>query len=120
MSTVASYEYDPVRSVTPDVIHIADNIYAIAYRGPGTAGWLKTVSISDDGLTMSTVASYEYSPGTGVTPNIIHVAGDTYAIAYMGPGSDGWLKTIGITTSEALAAAARHRFTGGMMHRPVH
>lgn len=101
----------------PQIVHIAGNIYAIAYMGPGDDGWLSTVSISDDGLTLSLASSIEFDTVDGRNPRIIHIAGNIYAIAYTGPGWHGWLKTIGIVTS---AAAARHLFTGGLTHRALH
>ena len=43
------------------------------------------------------VDSLEFDIKQGKTPDIFHVSGDIYAIAYAGDGDDGFLKTIEIT-----------------------
>jgi len=97
LSEIASLEFDTGNGTYIDFIHISGNVYAIAYEGPDVDGWLKTVSISNDGLTLSVIASLEFDTGTGRGSSIIHISGNTYAIAYQGPGDDGWLKTVSIS-----------------------
>ena len=48
-TVIDSLEFDTVYGHMPDIIHISDNIYAIAYRGNGNDGFLKTVAIASDG-----------------------------------------------------------------------
>ncbi|GAH68770.1 unnamed protein product, partial [marine sediment metagenome] len=80
----------------PRIVHVSGNIYAIAYRGPGSIGGLTTVSISDDGLTLSVKASLEfYAYATGA--KIIHISGNIYAIAYQSYDEKGWLTTVSIS-----------------------
>jgi len=93
---IASLEWDADRGWYPNIIHVSDDVYAISYEGPDGDGWLKTVSISDDGVTISVIDSFEFDETYGIYPTIIHVLGDVYAIAYSGPSDDGWLKTVGI------------------------
>ena len=99
-----SLEFDGVWGMDPHIIHVAGNVYAIAYRGPDEDGWIKTVTISDAG-TMALVGggSLEFDGVKGHYPNIIHVAGNVYAIAYRGPDDDGWIKTVTISDAGAMA-----------------
>ncbi|GAH65902.1 unnamed protein product, partial [marine sediment metagenome] len=94
--TGSSLEFDPENGDDPDIIHIAGNVYAIAYRGPDTDGWLKTVSIADDGTIGTVIGTLEFDPEWGIAPDIIYISGNVYAIAYNGPVNDGWLKTVSI------------------------
>jgi len=103
-STVSdTLEFDTVRGKTPDIIHIAGDIYAIAYTG-GPAdldlGYLKTVEIASSGNIINTVIdTMEFDALKGKTPDIINVSGDVYAIAYAGNDDDGFLTTVQIATS---------------------
>ncbi|UCD13343.1 MAG: type IV pilin, partial [Thermoplasmatales archaeon] len=95
--TVDALEFDVNFGREPDIIHINGDIYAIVYRGPGDDGWLVTVDIANDGtITSSVVDSYEFDTSTCYDPNIIHINGNIYAIAYRGIYDDGLLKTVEI------------------------
>ncbi|GAJ14229.1 unnamed protein product, partial [marine sediment metagenome] len=95
-AVIATLEFDPFSCTNPHIIHVAGDGYAIAYQGLGSDGWLNTVSISDDGSIGAVIATLEFDPVYASGPHIIHMSGDVYAIAYSGPDSDGWLKTIEI------------------------
>ncbi len=107
---IASREFDTVLGAHPDAIHIAGNVFAVAYQGALEDGWLKTVTISDDGATITlTGSSLEFDPGQGYYPTILHRAGTVYAIFYQGVDNDGWLRTVNIAddgtiTSPVLAS----------------
>ena len=80
---------------TPDIIPVSGDVYAIAYAGDGDDGFLKTVVITDDGNILETVTNIpEFDTLKGMNPDIIHISGDIYAIAYAGDGDDGFLKTV--------------------------
>jgi len=97
---IASLRFDSSAARHPTILHISGNVYAIAYQGPGTDGWLKTVSISDDGVTLSIISSFEFDTSSGQRPDMIHVSGDVYAIAYRGAWDHpGYLKTVGIQSN---------------------
>jgi len=97
---IDTLEFDPVDGHTPNIIHISGNVYAIAYRGEGGSGgdgYLKTVEITTDGqITEPVIDTLEFDPVLGYDPNIIHVSGNVYAIAYQGDSDDGFLKTVEI------------------------
>ena len=75
------------------MIHVADNVYALAYRRTGSgssafAGYVTTVEVSPNGQITDTAIDALEIPMValqadgGYTPDIAHVDGDTYAVAY--------------------------------------
>ena len=104
--TTDTLEFDTGNGREPVIIPVTSNVYAIVYRGTGNDGWVKTVEIASNGnITNSIIDSLEYDTSSGVFPDIIHIYGQIFAIAYAGPGTDGFLKTIDINTQEATEAA---------------
>ena len=96
-SVIDSLEFDTSYCYEPDIVCIADAVYAIAYTGPGYDGFLKTLRIGTDGSIVDAVDnSLEFDTSNGCEPSIIHVNDTVYAIAYRGPSSDGFVKTIEI------------------------
>jgi len=99
-------EYDTGNGREPVIIPVISTVYAIAYRGNGNDGFVITVEITTDGdINNSVIDTLEYDPSAGYFPDIIHIYGGIFAIAYRGPGNDGFLKTIEINTQESTAAA---------------
>jgi hypothetical protein len=93
-TVIDSLEFDTL-GYYPEIISVSGDIYAISYTGAGDDGFLKTVSIADDGNILETVTNIpEYDPLKGMNPDIIHIAGTIFAIAYAGDGDDGFLKTV--------------------------
>jgi hypothetical protein len=94
---IDTFEFETSMCYEPKIIHIHDNVFAIVYRGPGDDGYVKTVTIAQDGvITKSVNDTYEYDTSFGVRPDIIHVNGSIYAIVFRGPGDDGYVKTLTI------------------------
>ncbi|MCB7128799.1 MAG: hypothetical protein J3T61_04605, partial [Candidatus Brocadiales bacterium] len=60
------------------------------------------MSVGDLG---SVLATLEFDTGTGANPQLIHVVGDIFAIAYTGPDGDGFLKTVVVERDGTIAAA---------------
>jgi hypothetical protein len=99
-SVIDSLEYDASNGYEPSIIQVSGNIFAIAYRGSGSNGFIKTVSIDTSGnINDSVIDSLEYDASNGYEPSIIHVSGDIYAIAYRGSGSNGFIRTVSIDGS---------------------
>ncbi|KKN60920.1 hypothetical protein LCGC14_0527190 [marine sediment metagenome] len=70
-----------------DPLHIAGNVYAIAYQGGPTNPvflTVTTVSISSDGVTLAILDTLEQAIGQNKAMDFIHIAGDTYLVAYQG------------------------------------
>ncbi len=92
-------EFDTTHCTWPDIIHLGGGIVAIAYRGDLYDGFLVTVQTEADGqIGAAVIDSEEYDTDHGTYPSIVHVSGDQYAIAYIGTGSDGFIKTPTIVT----------------------
>ena len=87
---IDSFEFDVVKGKTPDIIPISGDVYAIAYAEDGDDGRLITVTIANDGqITEAIIDSVEFDNAKGKTPNIIHISGNVYAIAYAGTATMG-------------------------------
>ncbi|UCF13308.1 MAG: type IV pilin [Thermoplasmatales archaeon] len=84
---------------TPDAIHIFGDVYAIAYRGLYSDGYIRTFKIDNTGfINDSTIDTIEFDTDECWDPKIIHVNGDIYAVAYEGPNWHGLLKTVEINS----------------------
>jgi hypothetical protein len=98
-AVVGSLEFDTAYCVTPDMVQVSSDLYAIAYRGSGNDGFLKTVPIDSNGQIDAVVDTLEFDTADCYEPDIIQAGGDVYAIAYRGTGSDGFLSTVEIASS---------------------
>ncbi len=98
-ATLDTLEFDTSNGQYPDIVHVSGDVYAIAYTGSGTDGFLKTVDIDSSGNIGSVIDTLEFDTSNGQYPDIVHVSGDVYAIAYTGSGTDGFLKTVDIDSS---------------------
>jgi hypothetical protein len=98
---INSFLFDRDDGWNPDIIHIYENTFAVAYGGfesPLTDGWLKTINISYDGKNFEVVDNLEFDQNFGIETNIIHITGNIYAIVYRGTDNDGFLNTVEIFT----------------------
>jgi len=101
---IDALEFDALKGKTPSIIHISGDVYAMAYGGDGDDGFLKTVEILSSGNIIDTIIdSMEFDAIMCQEPEIIHVSGDIYAIAYDGDGDDGFLKTFRILSTGVIA-----------------
>jgi hypothetical protein len=96
--TNGTLEFDSINCFEPDLICVADNIYAITYRGSNDNGYLKTVRIADNGTVYPQVIDTFIFDLLNETyeSQIIHVANNTYAIAYRDYNKNGLLATVEI------------------------
>ncbi|GAG62064.1 unnamed protein product, partial [marine sediment metagenome] len=95
---IDTFEFETVKGKTPNIIHVSSDVYAIAYSGDKDDGYLKTVEITTTGdITEPVIDTFEFETVKGKTPDIIHVSGDVYAIAY--EGESGQVTTVEITTT---------------------
>jgi len=102
---INTLEFDTDGCASLDIIHIAGNVYLIAYRGGvGPDGILKTVTIESDGSIGSVIATRIFEATWGYMPSLAHISGDVYIVGYRGPGNDGWLKTFTVDSSGNIGA----------------
>jgi flagellin-like protein len=102
-SVIDTSEFGSLDVYELDLIHVSGDVYAIACRGTDNDGFLITLRIDSSGMIIdSIIDSLEFDTSDGWQPNIIHVSGNIFAIAYTGTGSDGWLKTVNIANNGAI------------------
>lgn len=90
-------EFDTTDCTFPDIIHVADDVYAIAYVHDWWTGHVTTLQVTDTGdISNAVIDTYQYESSTAMYCDIEHVNRDIYAIAYLGSGDDGFIKTIQI------------------------
>jgi len=105
-TVIDTLEFDTAKGDQPDIIHISGNVYAIAYKGDGDDGFLKTIEIASNGaITDTVIDTLEFDDAEGHHPSIVHISGDVYAIAYKGDPDDGYLKTVEIASNGAITDA---------------
>ena len=103
-SVISTLIFDNTACYEPDIIQVASNIFAIAYRGPSNDGYLKTVSIAANGVIGSSVIStLTFDASTGYEPVIVQAASDTFAIAYRSSTNLGYLKTVSIASNGTIS-----------------
>jgi hypothetical protein len=93
-----TYTFDTTAGFEPEIIRVAGTNYAIAYRGPGNKGYIKTVIISNSGtITHSVTDEYIFDSTAGYEPDIIPIVNTSFAIAYRGSTYKGYLSTVTIS-----------------------
>jgi hypothetical protein len=103
---ISTYVFDSTACYEPDVIRIANNIFAIAYRGSSNRGYLKTITISNTGvITASVISTLIFDTTACYTPRVIPVSGTYYVIAYTGTTNRGYLKTVTISAAGVIGGA---------------
>ena len=80
----------------PVIIHASGDIYAIAYEGENSDGYLKTVEISENGDINNTVIDTIEFSAICKNPCIICVSNNLYGVAYRGSGNKGYFTTMHI------------------------
>ncbi len=99
-SVVSSFEFDTTDGTFPDIIKVSDTIYAIAYTGAGSDGFLKTVSIGLDGVVNpSAISTFEFDTASANFVEILNITDNTFALVYQGSSPvNSILKTVNITS----------------------
>jgi len=96
-SSYDTLEFDTSEATYPKIIHIANDVYAITYAYTWWNGYVKTVSILDDGTIADTILDeFKFEDNTAMYCDITHVTRNIYAISFLGPGSDGFVITLQI------------------------
>ena len=99
-SVIDSLVFEPIQATETSIVWVSQNMTAIAYRQSDKEGLVKTVEILSTGeISNSIIDSLEFEDETGIDPDIVHVTGTIYAIAYEGPDEKGYLTTIDISSA---------------------
>ena len=81
----------------PNLIHISGDVFAVVCRGNSNYGYINTIRISGTGeIDPTVIDSYRFYGAACYFPNITQINGDIYAIAFQGPGDDGYIRTVQI------------------------
>ncbi|MBA7495169.1 hypothetical protein ES702_05748 [subsurface metagenome] len=81
-------------------------ILALAFQGDGHDGWIYTIQIDVDGnITKSVDYSLEFDPSGAQPGKMAEVGPGIYAIAHLGPGDDGIIRTFSQSITGQLSAA---------------
>ncbi|GJM09044.1 MAG: hypothetical protein DHS20C11_13200 [Lysobacteraceae bacterium] len=97
ITQVQSLEHDAVIGEYNSLTQVDADTYALAYTGDNNDGFIKTFTIPADGSTITQVQSLEHDTSFGRDNSLVQVDADTYALAYTGAGSDGFIKTFTIS-----------------------
>jgi len=108
---IDTLEFEENYCVEPNMIQVSGSVYVIAYRGPGDDGYVKTVSIMNNGDIIDTVIDYyEYDGSYGFEPEIVNVNNNIYAIIYSYQYAGGYISTIEIADDGTITKAVIDKF----------
>jgi hypothetical protein len=111
-SVTDTLEFDTSQCDEPSIINVSPNIYAVAYRGPSSDGFIKTATIGANGQISNTeIDLLEFDTSDGYWPDIISVSGNIIAIAYGGSGNVGKVITTTVDTNGLIGNAVIDTFT---------
>ena len=102
-------EHDTNAGSFNSLVQVDSDTYALAYAGTGDNGFISTFTIDSDGVITpiriqdhtnhaSASANLEHDTSFGTHSSLIHVDSDTYALAYRGTDSDGFISTFTISS----------------------
>jgi len=75
------------------MIAIDANTVLLTYSGNSTDGYLKTFAIPADGSSITEQIVIEHETSLGSHNSVVQMDFNTYALAYRGPGNDGYMRT---------------------------
>lgn len=82
-TVIDTLEFNETTGQSPDIIRVSGNIFAIAYCGPYSDGFVSTVNIDSMGnIGAAVIDTLEFDEAACWQPKILHISGDIYAIAY--------------------------------------
>lgn len=104
-SAVDTLEFDSQDGEEARIIHVSGDIFAIAYKGKHSDGFLKTVNIDSSGnIDNSIIDSFEFDTVNGEDPEIFLIDGSIFGILYRGDATEGYLKTLSIDGAGTIGA----------------
>ena len=99
ITKAALLEFDTGNYSTGSIIQVDSDTYLVGYSGDGSDGYLKTLSISADGNTLSALATLEFETSYAEFVSLVKVDSDTYAAAFRGAANDGFIKTFTVPSN---------------------
>jgi hypothetical protein len=98
-SVIDSLEFDTSDGRYAEIINATGDYYLVSYRGVGSDGFISLIDIDNSGAIGSVIDSLEFDTSAGNYPNVLPLAGNFFAIAYQGSGSDGWVTTVELSVA---------------------
>jgi hypothetical protein len=109
---IDSYTFGANGGEMPSIIPVGGNIYAIAYGDWNHFGWVETVTITANGtITHAPIDTLEFDTAACYEPDIIHVSGDYYAVAYRGQNNQGVCSSFTIAANGSIGNSVRDTLT---------
>lgn len=105
-AVLSTLEFDAVNGEFPQIIHVAGDIFLLAYQGTDNDGFLATITIARDGTVAASGApTVEFDAADMINkPSLINIAGSMFAVAYAGPSNDGFVKTFTVDALGTISA----------------
>ena len=94
----ANLEHDTTKGEFNSLVQVDSDTYALAYTGDANVGYISTFNIAADGTTITEITSLEHDTDNGTYNSLVQVDSDTYALAYAGDSTDGYISTFTIDT----------------------
>lgn len=105
-------QYDPVIGFEPCLIHMDNDVYALAYRGLLNRGVLKTFIISPTGAVAYTGQTVQFETGEGYEPNLMKISDTVCAVIYRhkidNNNNYGHAKTFNISADGSILATGKN------------
>jgi len=102
ITEVATIEHNTSDASYNSLIQVDSDNYVLAYSGTNEDGFIATFSISSNGATITEVNEIEHDTDKGRHNSIVQIDSDTYALAYEGLNSDGFIKTFSVQSDGTL------------------
>ena len=102
ITKVATIEHNTSDASFNSLIQVDSDTYVLAYSGTGEDGYIATFTISSNGATITEIDEIEHDTEKGRYNSVVQVDSDTYALAYAGLNSDGFIKTFSIQSDGTL------------------
>ena len=71
---------------------------------------------ANDGSLIEEIKTLEHDTAQGAYNSLVHVVGDTYALAYRGDGNDGFISTFTINSAGAITAVKTQSLGNNLEH----
>ncbi|SVC44875.1 uncharacterized protein METZ01_LOCUS297729, partial [marine metagenome] len=101
ITKVTTVEHDNYNNYYYSIVQVDADTYIAAYHGyyGGYGAQIRTFTIPVDGSAVTTVYTLKHLSGSsqGYWNSLIALDADTYVLAFMDSGSDGWLKTFTVS-----------------------
>ena len=107
ITKVNTLQHDGSNGTHNSLLQIDSDTYALAYSGHRADGYISTFTIDSNGNitavnTQSEGNNFEHDENKGEYNSLVQVDSDTYALAYSGHDSDGYISTFTIDSDGAI------------------